>query len=83
MGGHPEQGRRHFERAIQISDGKFLMDKVVYAEQYAKLTFNQKLYDRLLKEVLAANPVVPGMTLANEVAQQKAKTLLAKSDDYF
>lgn len=83
MGGHPEKARKHFERAIQISNGKYLMDKVVYAEQYAKLTFNKKLYDRLLKEVLAANPVVPGMTLANEIAQQKAKTLLAQSKDYF
>lgn len=83
MGGHPEKGREHFERAIAISKGKYLMDKVVYAEQYAKLTYNQKLYNRLLKEVLAADPVVPGMTLANEVAQQKAKALLAKSDEYF
>ena len=83
MGGHPEEGRKHFERAIQISGGKFLMDKVVYAEQYARLTFNKKLHDRLLKEVLAADPVVPGMTLANEVAQQKARALLAESDDYF
>lgn len=82
-GGHPEKGRMHFERAIQISGGKYLMAKVVYAQQYAKLTFNQKLYDRLLKEVLAANPVVEGMTLANEVAQQKAKAMLAGSDDYF
>ena len=83
MGGHPEQGRKHFERAIQISDGKYLMDKVIYAQQYAKLTFNRKLFERLLKEVLAADPVVPGMTLANEVAQQKARALLASAKDYF
>ena len=83
MGGHPEEGRKHFERAVAISGGKFLMDKVIYADQYAKLTFNKKLYEKLLKEVLAADPVVPGMTLANEIAQRKAKTLLAESDDYF
>lgn len=83
MGGHPEAGRKHFERAIEISHGKYLMDKVIYAEQYARLTFNKTLHDRLLNEVLAADPVVPGMTLANEVAQRKAKALLATSDDYF
>lgn len=83
MGGHPEEGRKHFERAIEISHGKYLMDKVIYAEQYARLTFNKALHDRLLKEVIAADPVVPGMTLANEVAKRKAKALLATSDDYF
>lgn len=83
MGGHPEEGRKHFERAIQISDGKFLMDKVIFAQQYARLTFNKALHDKLLNEVLAADPVVPGMTLANEVAQRRAKELLASSDEYF
>lgn len=83
MGGHPEKARKHFEQAIRISGGKYLMDKVVYAQQYARLTYNKQLYERLLKQVLAADPVVPGMTLANELAQEKAKAMLAKVNDYF
>ena len=83
MGGKPEKGRKHFERAIELSDGKFLMAKVVFAEQYAKLTFNKELHDQLLKEVLAADPVSEGMTLTNTVAQQRARVLLADSDEYF
>ena len=83
MGGNPEKGKRHFEKAIQISGGKFLMTKVVYAQQYAKLAFDKELHDRLLNEVLAADPVVEGMTLTNTVAQRTAKELLAESDDYF
>lgn len=83
MGGQPEKGRAHFERALEIADGKYLMTKVIYAEQYAKLAFDKELHDRLLNEVLSADPVVEGMTLTNTVAQQRAKALLAESDEYF
>jgi len=83
MGGQPEKGREHFERAIELSEGQFLMTKLVYAEQYAKLIFDKELHDRLLNEVLAADPNVEGMTLTNTVAQLRARELLAESDDYF
>ena len=83
MGGKPEVGRTHFERAIEIANGQYLLTKVIFAEQYAKLTFDKDLYDQLLTEVLAANPVVEGMTLTNVLAQQRARVLLAESDDYF
>ena len=83
MGGNPEKGRAHFERSIELSGGKFLMTKVIYAEQYAKLIFDKELHDRLLTDVLAADPHFEGMTLTNTVAQQRAKELLAESDDYF
>jgi hypothetical protein len=83
MGGKPEVGRAHFERAIAIADGRYLMTKVIFAEQYAKLTFDKVLYDELLNQVLAADPVVEGNTLTNVLAQQRAKLLLAESDDYF
>lgn len=83
LGGNPEKGREHFERSIEISQGQFLMAKVVFAEQYAKLVFDKELHDRLLDEVLSANPVSEGRTLTNTVAQTRAKELLAESDDYF
>jgi hypothetical protein len=83
MGGDPEVGRAHFERAIELGESKFLMTKVVFAENYAKLTFNKSLHDQLLKEVIDADPIVDGMTLTNTVALQKAAVLLAESDDYF
>ncbi|MCB1646094.1 MAG: hypothetical protein KDI36_11610 [Pseudomonadales bacterium] len=83
MGGRPELGREHFERAIEIARGDYLMTKVVYAEQYAKLTFDKALYDRLLTEVISADPEVEGMTLTNTLAQRRARELLAESDDYF
>jgi len=81
MGGKPEVGRAYFERAIRYSDGRDLMAKVEFARRYARLVFDQPLHDRLLKEVLEAEPVEPELTLSNILAQQQARELLA--DDYF
>ncbi len=83
MGGRPEIGREHFERAIALSQGKNLMSKVVYARHYARLVFDRELHDKLIGEVLAADPDVPGFTLINTIAQQQAKQLSASADDYF
>jgi len=83
MGGKPEIGREHFERALEISAGKNLMVKVMYARHYARLVFDRELHDRLLSEVVKADPDVPGYALGNALAQNQARELLKTSDDYF
>ena len=83
LGGKPELGREHFERAIEISEGKNLMAKVIYARQYARLVFDRELHDRLLNEVIAADPQVHGYTLLNTLAQREARELLKSGEDYF
>ena len=83
MGGKPEEGRIQFEKAIAISDGQNLMAKVEYARRYARMLFDRELHDRLLQEVLAADPEVPGMTLSNVLAQRQARELLESAADYF
>ena len=83
MGGKPEEGRKHFERAIEIAGGKYLLTKVIYAQQYARLVFDKELHDRLLNEVLEADSLSPGMTLTNTVAKNRARILLRESDEYF
>jgi hypothetical protein len=83
LGGRPEIGREHFERAVSISEGRQLLTKVLYAERYARLVFDRDLHDRLLEEVMAADPMVPGLTLMNVMAQQQAAQLLDSADEYF
>ena len=83
MGGRPEKGKAHFEQALELSGGEYLMTQVIYAEQYARLIFDKELHDRLLQEVIDADPVVEGMTLTNRIAQARAAELLAESDEYF
>jgi hypothetical protein len=83
LGGKPEQGREHFERAIEISAGKNLMIKVLMAENYARMVFNQELHDQLLQSVLSDPAESPGLTLTNNLAKQQASILLAESSDFF
>lgn len=83
VGGKPEVGKAHFEKAIKLSDDQHLMAKVLYAKQYARLMFEQELHDTLLTEVLEADPYAEGLTLINRLAQRQAETLLAESADYF
>lgn len=83
LGGKPEQAKAYFERALVLSSQQNLMFKVIYAERYARLVFDRALHDKLLQSVLKANPDIPGLTLANTLAQQQAKRLLESGDDYF
>ena len=83
MGGRPEVGRRHFERAIEISNGRYLMAKVLFAEKYARLVFDRQLHDALLTEVMIADPYGEALTLINLVAQDQAAALLKSADEYF
>ena len=83
LGGKPEAARAHFERAIELSAGRNLMAKVVYARQYARMVYDRPLHDRLLTEVLAADPHVSGLVLWNTLAQDQARELLATADAYF
>ncbi|MGH8030240.1 MAG: TRAP transporter TatT component family protein [Arenimonas sp.] len=83
IGGKPEVGRRHFETGFALSDGHNLMAKTLEAEYYARLMFDQPLHDRLLAEVLAADPHAPGFTLINTLAQQRARKLQESGKDYF
>lgn len=83
VGGKPEVARQHFERVLQISDGKHLMAKVEYARRYARMMFDKDLHHRLLTEVLATDIHVQGLTLVNALAHQQAQTLLDEENDYF
>ena len=83
LGGEPEKGREYFEEAIRLAGGKDLSAKVEFARGYARPLYERELHDRLLNEVLEANPEIPGYTLTNVLAQRDARDLLASADDYF
>lgn len=83
LGGKPEIARGYFERAINITQGKNLYIKVMYAQQYARMMFDQELHDELLRSVIATNPEVEDLWLQNVYAQKQAALLLAESVEYF
>ncbi len=83
LGGQPELGKQHFEKAWQLSKQQNLMVKVYYAKNYARMLFDRELHDKLLNDVLSADPHAGNLTLMNVLAQQQAKNLLQSADDYF
>jgi len=83
LGGVPDQGRAHLERAIELSGGRNLTAKVELAKRYARTLYDRELHDKLLQEVLAADPEAEGLTLFNVLAQEEARKLLASADEYF
>lgn len=83
LGGRPEVGKAHFEKAVALSQEKNLMAKVYFARSYARGLYDRELHDKLLNEVKAADPHAPGWTLSNTLAQQEAEALLQSADEYF
>ncbi|MFW5969759.1 MAG: TRAP transporter TatT component family protein [Halofilum sp. (in: g-proteobacteria)] len=83
MGGDPEEARAHFERAIELSDERNLMAKALFAEHYARLVYDRELHDRLVTEVIEADPVADDLTLSNRLAQERARELRSSADSFF
>lgn len=83
LGGKPEIARAHFEKAIEISNGRNLMIKVLMAQHYSRLVFDQELHDGLLNSVLSESAEFPGYTLINTLAKLQSQILLDESADFF
>ena len=83
VGGKPEQAKKHFDRAIEISNDTNQMAKVLYAEKYARMLFDRELHDELLKQVVNSGEGPKEQILINTLAKQKAAELLLDADDYF
>lgn len=83
-GGDLARAQHHFQKALEFSQGKFLMTQVYYADHYARKSFDRKLFVATLENVLET-PVdeIPQLTLLNTVAHKRAKKLLEQIDTYF
>jgi hypothetical protein len=83
-GGDLKKAQRHFSRAIELGQGKFLMAYVYYANTYARQALDKDLFTSTLQTVLkspADHP--PELTLLNTVAKKKAQELLSRVEEYF
>ena len=83
LGGKPEAARAHFERAIEISEDRNLMVRVLMAKHYARNVFDRDLHDALLTTVKQADADHSGYTLINSLAKIQADQLLAESEEFF
>ncbi len=84
LGGNPERSKAHFETALRLNGGKFLMTYVYYARSYAVQTQDAALFGELLAKVDSASlDILPEFRLANAIAKQKARLLMSRQSDLF
>jgi len=84
LGGDPEAGKAEFDRAIEITENKFLLAKVLLARKYAVAIQDKDLFRKTLIEVLQTDPAIwPAQRLANEIAHRRAKRYLKHEKEFF
>lgn len=71
-----DKSRRHFDRALQINERKYLPTQVLYARSLFCLENDEKAYVQLLEEVIDAGDPLPEARLANVAAQRRARRYL-------
>ena len=79
VGGDPPRGKVHYDRAVELTGGRFLLAKVHYAMNYAMNVQDHALYIRLLEEVLDADPDEVDddeNRLTNQVSRDLARQLM-------
>jgi hypothetical protein len=84
MGGKPELAKQHFDKALAITGGRFLLAKVLMAKRYAVGKQDRALFRKLLVEVLQTDPAIwPEQRLANEIAHRRARRYLKREKEWF
>ncbi len=84
LGGRPDLSQTHFSKAFAISQNKYLVFHLLYARFYAVQIQDQALFEKTLQGIIdAPQNLLPERNLANEVAREKAKVLITKTDEFF
>ncbi len=84
LGGDPELAKEYFEKALRMTEGKFLMIQVYYARYVAVQTLDEELFDRLLAVVETTSlDVLPDARLPNAIAKKKGQLLAQRRNELF
>ncbi len=78
------RSKQHFDRAVELSQGRQAGPYVSYAEAVMVQTQHKKQFEELLNAALAINPDAdPTARLINLIMQKRARWLLARTDELF
>ncbi len=84
LGGNPDLAKHHFEEALKVNGGKFLLTYIFYAKSVAVQTQDRALFEQCLTIVDTTSiDVLPQARLANSIAKKKAHMLREKIDQLF
>ncbi|MHB8743560.1 MAG: TRAP transporter TatT component family protein [Sulfuricaulis sp.] len=84
LGGDYERAAHYFSKARAVTEGKLLIVDLLEAQYLARQELDRKQFHQRLMTVISAAPdIFPEMALANAIAQQKARQLLSKEEEWF
>lgn len=84
LGGDPERAKAAFEKALEITDGRFLLARTLMAYRVGLQTNDRAFFHDNLVKVLETPPSVwPEQRLANEVAHRRARRYLKHEKELF
>jgi hypothetical protein len=84
LGGNPERSRHHFEKALELTENKYLLINLFFARTYAVQNQDRDLFELQLQAILQSPPdLFPEQRLANQVARKKAAILVEQIDELF
>jgi len=84
LGGNAPEAKSYFEKAIVLSDGKFLLTQYYFARFYAVRVQDKKLFLALAKEVAEAEPGdLKEACLINQAVKRKMAALAEMADELF
>jgi tetratricopeptide (TPR) repeat protein len=84
LGGDAAAAKAHFDKAMEISKGTFLLTPYYYARYYAVKAQDKKLFSRLLDEAVAQPAEeLRDVCLLNTIMKEKAGALLGRMDEFF
>ncbi len=82
-GGDLVKSKIHFDKSLALAPN-YLGTKVLMAEYWTVKKQDRKLFEKLLKEVIAADPnIVPDIAPIQKIEQRKAKKLLTQAEELF
>jgi predicted anti-sigma-YlaC factor YlaD len=78
------RARAHFERAMELAQGRLATPLLTYAESISVETQNRAEFESLLQRALAVDVnALPEARLVNTLAQRRARWLLGRKDELF
>ena len=84
LGGNAPKSKIYFEKALALSDGKFLLAQYYFARYYAVRVQNKALFFKLVKTVREAQPdELKEACLINQAVKQKMEVLAGIADELF
>jgi hypothetical protein len=84
MGGDKEKAEYHYQRAVEIADGRLAGPYMSYAESVVIPKQDVDLFVSLMEKALAVDPdAYPDARLVNILAQRKAQWYLDNLGDFF